>query len=303
MIISAVCFYPEYLPVFLSNVKWAFSKHRIKICILSYEKYKKSFAFDKNLIDLILFKNEDSFFPFYNEIHNIIKEKKSYDGYIFMQQDVLFTKVFEKDFFDGYEMCNFLNRPYLGIYKKEKMHFKRVWEACLFVSNKVIEQSIKDNIEFGNKKNQLVNFNISENLLVNYNNKILTIEKFINSESLDTMFEFSIWCYLKKIKIKDFSLDEDAEFGEGVIHFNGFEKIPTYELIRKKLFEFDLKKFSSEGKMYLNHLFLTSLFKEINWPNDVNKDLINYLHKKVQKINFEWLENKKINKKLFNKVF
>lgn len=294
MILFAMAFNENYLPVFFKNIRWAFQNYKTKICVMTYKEHNiKPDGFDVVEFDkpkIPLSEKVGVFFHFHNHTHNVLQDYLEYDHYVFLEIDVLFTKIVTDNYFYDNKLSLFIGEKYLSILdSNHKVIYPRVWEACLFVPHDILLNALNEKIQFGNSKQGIDHLKF-DSLFTEHCGTTYELNEFVHSGNFDTMFALTLWCFNNKVKVLDYS-DHACEFGKIAIHFRGFEILPR---IVNKQHQFNLNKFDDLGKKYINYLYLNSLYNiESNRKlSQCNIELKQYIMNKIQSINTEWMDDK-----------
>jgi hypothetical protein len=225
----------------LRNLKWALKEYEYKIIVQTFKKF--NLKTEDNNVELIEHDADpEKFFYFWNETYKVIeKELQKTDCFLFTEQDIFFIKKlkFNKD-----KIQINLHSDYLSIYDKQKqLLYPRIWEGCTVVHRNFLEKAIKDKIKFGNSK-KIPNYLISQNIFTtnsalhldfrNIENQI-SESNFLNKEYVDTLFEFTLYCFYKKFPFElNVKNKNNYEYGDQVVHFRALDGIVR---ANKKVYE------------------------------------------------------------------
>jgi hypothetical protein len=145
-----------------------------------------------------------------------------------MEQDIFFTEkpiVNKKD-----SIIINLESDYLSIYNKSKKRlYPRIWEGATFIKKEIIESALISEINFGNSCDSFKSNKIYKECINFYttNSSIIfdfkSIKKAVDDCLLDTLFEFSFYCFLNRIEYQIKTNNFNYEYGENVVHLRGID--------------------------------------------------------------------------------
>ena len=293
-LIIAIAYNPEYIKILIENLFWAFQKFDLDIEILTFDEYSQNFkdCFDHkvnfNFYKKPLYSSKEKWwFSFHNNSHDYVLNSK-FDYCVFLEQDVFFTNIVSENYFKENELSLFISEDYLSVFEGETKIYPRIWEGCLFAPRDILLKAIDQNVIFGNRniepipnKNKF-EFPDFKNLKTRHDGSIVYINDLLREGRSDTMFEFSLWCFLNEIKVNNFSKDNECKEGEVVIHFRGFEILPWLE---------DKGDKNANDYFYLNYLYLKGLYDPsvIKEVLKIKRVYVLDIFNKLEKINVEWM--------------
>jgi hypothetical protein len=340
--ITTIARFTGGIDLYLRNLKWALSGTKYKIIIQTFTAHKHLFQ-DIDLTNIeFVFSNEDSnkFYFFWNMIGNVLKSNLNSDVFLFTEQDIFFTSnIADKVLFckQQQKILNTMNNRRLSIFDaRKKLLYPHIWEGGTLIPKEIIAAALQDGVNFGSykcwlkdKENKIedlytYNFNNNKNFIsiknYIYLNKNLFQNTDINLKNkfdhfFDTLFEFTIWCYINHINTDMCFSGSGHELGEYVVHFRGIElacqmrpniindineifkinKEKDYERLYNDcffiLFINGICKENLILKMYLNNNYKNSFY--------FFKEKINKLFDKCS----EWMKEEEIKKIIFCKNF
>jgi len=291
----------------LKNLSWALRDQEYEILVQTYKSY--GLKFSDSRIKLIESESDPLKFKFFwNETDKLlINYVKKFDLFIFMEQDILFCSKINTNI-ESIQLN--LNSDYLSIFdKNSNILYPRLWEGCTLIKSNILIEAFENKIRLGScKKIPNFIFDQLDNLYTTKSTKLSCqkIKEYIkNSPFVDTMFEFTLYCFLNKINVEITS--ENYHYGENVVHFRGCDMIvrddpkiyDEPERMMKMAFNNRIWKRLCNGCAFL---FLISGIYEKN--NCVSKMILNrsqksddFMRKKISMLmnnSKEWMNEKEI---------
>lgn len=202
----------------IKNLRWAlgdaarivvncFGDHRLPELPVEYNKVKA---------------DPSKFYFFWDNISDILCDNA--DWYVFTEQDIICT-----DKINIVADCiniSFDNH-YLAIFDNNKQKiYPRIWEGYCKIPGDIVRHAMKNNISLGNHVSRRWDLNGIHTWYGEYIpiNTYLSGDLKLHEGDIDTLFEFSLFCYLNNYKwfstnINDYHIAIDA------VHFRGIDRL------------------------------------------------------------------------------
>ena len=220
-VITTIAQHYKGAKIHLQNLKWAFGEDA-DIIVQHFKNHQMpEIKANYQSVDV----NPYEFYFFWNNVEKFLDNNA--DFYIFTEQDIFITK--KPSYTKNCIKISFTDN-YLSIFNsnKEKI-YPRIWEGYTFIPGWIIRKAIDKNISFGNHIRNSLNWNL--NGLQTMYKEWIEIDEYIRKAGrkwhegdFDTMFEFSLFCFLNNFKwesncIKDYHISEDS------VHFRGIDRL------------------------------------------------------------------------------
>jgi hypothetical protein len=343
--ITTIAGFTGGIDLYLRNLRWALMGTNYRIIIQTFAEHKKLFD-NINLSNIdFVFSNQDpkNFYYFWNMIDGVLEANlDNTDVFLFTEQDIFFTS----DIADQILICkqqqkilNTMNNNRLCVFdKRKKLRYPHIWEGGTLIPKEVIKAALSDGVNFGNHKRWLKDKEdkIEDLYTYNFNNKenFISIKDYFNVQKkslqdtfitcnlkvqfdhfFDTMFEFTIWCYINKINTDIELSGAGHEYGDYLVHFRGVEAACRMRPnIINNIYEiFEIDKNKDYGRLY-NDCFFIFFINNICEENLILKMYLKHNYKnsfyffktKINKLFdrcSEWMREDEVKKTKFCKNF
>lgn len=214
--------------IHIKNLMWALSNYEYKIIIQTYKKHnlKSKIKNFKNIEIKEVDEDPNVFYHFWNESNKIFEQYlKETDFFLFIEQDIFFVK---KPIINPQDSIVInLASDYLSVYDSNKIKlYPRIWEGATFINKEIIKTAINDNVHFGDccesfKKN--IYKSCGEYFTFSLKSQFKSFKEISDRCLLDTLLEFSFYCFLRKYKYRIENNNFEYEYGDFVVHLRGID--------------------------------------------------------------------------------
>lgn len=228
-VVSTIAQHRLGLEIHLRNLFWALKDHDVRVIIQTYKSH--GFYFEDSRITLLEVDSDPSLFHFFwNDTANSIRDLcGDFDFFLFMEQDVFFTKAPLVDHSMPIQLN--LHSQYLSFFDESRnLIYPRIWEGGTFVRSDLVLQALESGIRLGSEKD-IPDWLFRSSSIYYTTNSALHLdfvkisEHVSRSVFLDTMFEFGLYCFVNQVPYSIMSLDLNYEYGNQTVHFRGCDMI------------------------------------------------------------------------------
>lgn len=272
----------------LRNLRWALGE--------GSEIIVQHFAFhNMPLMEDVRFIPADSdpsqFYFFWDNASSFLYDDS--DFFLFTEQDIFATcKI--KDTIellginDSSKIKISFSSDYLSIFNNnnEKI-YPRIWEGFTLVPGWMVRKAIDENVNFGNHVRASLNWELG-NLRTHYNGWMYVFDyinklgKKMHEGDFDTMFEFSLFCFLQNFSYVGHYPNSGCNYdvSRDAVHFRGIDRLcfdckeiynnleSLYELLKVPEKELIYEKMINDGAIML-------LLSKVHPPSSLMKRLLN----------------------------
>ena len=210
--------------IHLRNLQWALQGLDFKIYLQTFRDY--SFDFDVELIEAE--SNPSDFCFFWDKTGNYIREHcREADLFLFTEQDIFFTKRLEGQIRLAHSNRSIqlnMESDYLSVFDHERNKlYPRIFEGATIIPAEYIFRAVDDGVALGSHPTQLFGgkyYTTSKNVKLEFR----TIRDYIeNSDYVDTLFEFSVFCFTHNFPFLSHASDFNYEASDSCVHFRAIE--------------------------------------------------------------------------------
>jgi hypothetical protein len=204
----------------LQNLKWAFGENA-NIIVQHFKSHQMpEIKADYRAFDA----NPYEFYFFWDKIEELLDI--DCDFFVFTEQDILITS--KPEYCDHIKLS--FTDNYLSVFNfNRKKLYPRIWEGYTFIPGWMVRKAIDENISFGNHVKKSLDWNLND-LYTSYKDWV-KIQDYIEVKGrqwhegdFDTMFEFSLFCFLNNFKWKS-NCVEGYHISKDAVHFRGIDRL------------------------------------------------------------------------------
>ena len=235
----------------------------------------------------------NKFYFFWDEMSALLVDDDA-DVYIFTEQDIVCTDRLKIDRPDTINIS--YDSHYLAIFDRSfSKLYPRIWEGYCKVPGFMVREAISQNINLGNHVTR--KWRVDD--LYTWYGRFIPLDEYLNSQhnlhegDIDTMFEFSLYCYLNKYPWLSSNID-GYHIASDAVHFRGIDRLchdcpDIYNSLESVLVR--LRQGSDESKRIHDDMIGDCALMLMLSKNHINNEVL-----------FKLLANKKSRSRLLMKI-
>lgn len=205
----------------LKNLKWAFGEDA-HIIVNHFKSHKMPDIqnVSYNSVDA----DPKKFHFFWDEMNGFLNNDS--DFFVFTEQDIFIT---EKPKYSNHIKLSFVS-DYLSLFDLNyKKLYPRIWEGYTFIPGWVVRKAIDENVNFGNHISKSLDWNLDNyytkyNDWISINDYLTTKGRMLHEGHFDTLFEFTLFCFLNNVKYLNNCIDS-YHISSDAVHFRGIDRL------------------------------------------------------------------------------